>query len=78
MSWVVGHGCGCGSWVKKMFSKKKNGKKFVKFMKQKSPHTYQESYSSSPRSAKQMSESLVQMDTKKVLERKIKETLYTM
>ena len=47
-------------------------------MKQKSPHTYQESYSSSPRSAKQMSESLVQMDTKKALERKIKETLYTM
>ena len=47
-------------------------------MIRKSPHTYQESYSPSPRSAKQMSESLVQMDTKKALQRKIKETLYAM
>ena len=47
-------------------------------MKRKFLHTNQESYSPSPRSAKQMSESLVQMDSKKALERKIKETLYTM
>ena len=76
MSWVVGHGC--GSWEKKCFPKKKKWQKVVKFMKRKFPDTNQESYSPSPRSAKQMSESLVQMDTKKALERKIKETLYTM
>ena len=69
----MGVGRGCGSWVwvvgrgswvwvnvvgKKMSSKKIKIKKqkVVKFMKRKSPSTNQ-SYSPSPRSAKQISES---------------------
>ena len=75
MSWVVGHGR--RSWGKKCFPKKKTWQK-CKIHEAKSPHIYQESYSPCPRSAKQLSESLVQMDTKKALERKIKEALYTM
>ena len=46
-------------------------------MKRKSLRTYQ-SYSPSPRSAKQISDPLAQTATKKAFRRKIKETLKTM
>ena len=64
-SWVVGRCRGSWVWVwvnvvgEKMSSKKNKKmkkQKVVKFMKRKSPSTYQ-SYSPSPRSAKEMSES---------------------
>ena len=57
-------GRGRRSWVwvnvvgEKKFSKKKYNKNEIRFMKRKSPRTYQSS-SPSPRSAKQISESFI-------------------
>ena len=72
MSWVVGVGVGAGVNVvvkKNRCPKKKKmiikiRQKVVKFMKRRSPRTYQ-SHSPLPRSAKQISESLVQTDARK-------------